>query len=120
MNPDPFLVTLNPGTILTALVCGLLIGAAVYPVALGRLLRLAGLSTDAARAVNDLVAVSILVMGVPTGIAFYLSQTLVEYVEGFSTWPRILGRGIVFLVYVVSIAGGVLVGQRWASRRSRS
>lgn len=112
---DLFFLALNPFTLATAILTGSLMGLLTYPF----LWRLTSeFWPERWRLPGPWLTFLLTVTSIwPLAIAFYLSQTIAEFLEGYNTWPRILGRGIVFLVYVVAYSAGIALQRRRESKK---
>ena len=107
-----FWLALNWHTVTAAVLSGTMVGYLLYGPLVDHVLESAGFSTETRRTLRQIVPVLILGSGIPVAVIFYGHQSLVEALDGQNTWPRILGRGIVFVVYIVSMAAGLWVRER--------
>lgn len=58
-------------------------------------------------------------LALPLGAVFFGSQALVELAAGGGSWPRALGRLLVFAIYTVGVTVGDVAWQRWRNPRPR-
>lgn len=54
-----------------------------------------------------IVPVLTLLFGITAGLAFYISQAVVDLLSGEQLWPRVVARSVIFDVYIAALATGM-------------
>jgi len=98
---EQFLQAFSPYSIAAAVVSGVLMGGA-YSLMVGLFIPKGQLRPTPLNVRGVVVATA--VIGAAVGVAFYLGQGLAVALTEDQTWPRVLGRGTVFVVYIVAFA----------------
>jgi len=100
---------LTPTAILSAILTGLVFGAAL-PWLFARLTE-PFIPDEHAAALNRAPGLLIPFLAIPLGAAFWLAQIVTEIVQG-GPWPRLAGRFLIYLIFVAAVTIADLLVQR--------
>ncbi len=108
------LAVLTPTAILSAILSGLVFGAAL-PWLFARLAE-PYIPEEHIDALNRVAWLTVPFIAIPLGACFWLAQTVTEVAQG-GPWARVLARFLVYLVFVAAVTIADLLSQRLIRRR---